>query len=73
VVMSRNQEVVSRVHVYNGEIVEMRPVELDVAKEPFLRKVKKGGRKLSVKDMVQLVTQLDCVPLAISQATAYID
>jgi len=73
VVTSRNQEVVSRIQVHKEDILEVRPMEVDVAKELLLKKVKKGGGKSGADDIVHLVTQLDCMPLAISQAAAYID
>jgi hypothetical protein len=72
VLAGANQEVVSRIQVHKEDILEVRPMEVDLAKELLLKKVKKGGGK-SGADIVHLVTQLDCMPLAISQAAAYID
>jgi hypothetical protein len=73
VVTSRNQEVVSRIQVHKEDVLDVRPMEVDVAKELLLKKVKKEGGKSSAEDVVQLVRHLDCMPLAISQAAAYID
>ena len=56
VVTSRNQEVVSRLQVHHEDVLEVRPMEVDVAKELFLKKLKKeGGGKSSVEAVVQLV------------------
>ncbi|KIW14329.1 hypothetical protein PV08_07111 [Exophiala spinifera] len=75
VVTSRNQEVVSRLQVYHEDVLEVRPMAVDVATELFLKKLKKGdgGGKSSVEAVEQLVRHLDCMPLAISQAATYID
>jgi len=72
VITSRNQEVVSRLQVHHEDVLEVRPMEVDVARELFFKKLKKGGGggggggKGSAEAVEQLVRQLDCIPLAIS-------
>jgi hypothetical protein len=47
-------------------------MEINVAKDLFLKKLKKAGRESSGDDMERLVKHLDCMPLTITQAAAYI-
>lgn len=50
--------------MYNEDVLEGRPMEVDVAKYLLRENVNKGGGKSSVQDVVQLDRQLDCMPLA---------
>ena len=52
--------------MHNEDVLEVRPIEVEVAKDLLLKKLKKGGGKSSATDVVQLVRQLDYIPLAIS-------
>jgi hypothetical protein len=72
VVTSRSQEVVRRLQVYDEDILDIGPMEVDSAKELLFKKLKKR-RRPSVDESEGFVLLLDCMPLAISQAAAYID
>jgi hypothetical protein len=72
VITSRSQEVVERLQVFSEDILDVEPMEINVAKNLFLKKLKKAGRETSANDMERLVKHLDCMPLTITQAAAYI-
>jgi hypothetical protein len=72
-ITSRSREVVERLQVFSEDVLNLEPMEVDVAKSLFSKKLKKGGRETSPDDLVRLVKYLDCMPLAITQAAAYIE
>jgi hypothetical protein len=65
--------VVERLQVFDEDILGVEPMEVDVAKSLLLKKLKKSGREASHDNIVRLVKYLDCMPLAITQAAAYIE
>jgi hypothetical protein len=73
VITSRSREVVERSQVFSEDILDVEPMEINVAKDLFLKKLKKAGRETSANDIERLVKHLDCMPLAITQAAAYIE
>jgi hypothetical protein len=73
VITSRSQEVVRRLQVFSEDILDVEPMEINVAIDLFLTKVKKAGRGTSADELEHLVKHLDCMPLAIAQAAAYIE
>lgn len=48
-------------------------MEVNVGKDLFLRKLKKAQREAGPNDVKRLVKYLDCMPLAVTQAAAYIE
>jgi hypothetical protein len=73
VITSRSREVVERSQVFSEDILDVEPMEINVAKDLFLKKLKKVGRETSANEMERLVKHLDYMPLAITQAAAYIE
>jgi hypothetical protein len=73
VITSRSREVMERSQVFSEDILDVEPMEINVAKDLFLKKLKKAGRETSADDMERLIEHLDCMPLAITQAAAYIE
>ena len=73
VVTSRSREVVERLQVFSEDVLDVDPMEVNVARDLFLKKLKKAGQETSANDMERLVNHLDCMPLAITQAAAYIE
>jgi hypothetical protein len=59
--------------VFGEDILDVEPMEVDVARTLFLKKLRKAGQETSPDDVVRLVKYLDCMPLAITQAAAYIE
>lgn len=56
-VSSCNQEVVSGIQVHDEDVMEVQPMEVDVAKDLFLKKLRKRGRA-NTDDVVRLMTLL---------------
>jgi hypothetical protein len=73
VITSHSREVVERLQVFSDEILDVEPTEVDMAKTLLLKKPKKAGQDVNSDDMVRLVKHLDCMPLAVTQAAAYIE
>jgi tetratricopeptide (TPR) repeat protein len=73
VITSRSREVVERLQVFSEDVLDVEPMEINVATDLFLKKLKKTGRETITIDMERLVKHLDCMPLAITQAAAYIE
>ena len=73
VVTSRSREVVERLQVFSEDILKVEPMEMNVAQDLLLKKLKRAGGETSTNDMERLVQHLDCMPLAITQAAAYIE
>ena len=59
--------------MFGEDILDVEPMEVDVVKTLLLKKLKKAGRGASPDDMVRLVKHLVCMPLAVTQAAAYIE
>jgi tetratricopeptide (TPR) repeat protein len=73
VITSHSREVVERLQVYSDDMLDVKPMEIEVARALALKKLKKGGRGAEARDIDRLVKYLDCMPLAITQAAAYIE
>ena len=73
VITSRSREVVKKLQVFDEDIVDVEPMEVDVAETLLRKKLKKAGRETSPSDMERLVKYSDCMPLAVTQAAAYIE
>ena len=73
VITSRSREVVSRLQVFYEDVLDVKPMEVDVAVTLLLKKLKKAGPQASPDEMARLVKHLDCLPLAVTQAAAYIE
>ena len=58
--------------MYSEDILDVGPMEAEVAKSLLSKKLKKAG-DISSDDMLRLVMYLDCMPLAVTQAAAYIE
>lgn len=55
VVTSRSREVVERLQVFSEDILDVEPMEVNVARTLFLKKLRKAGRGSSPDDIVRLV------------------
>lgn len=62
VITSRNREVVERLQVFPDDILDVDPMEADMAQRLLLVKLKKGGRDAGPQDIERLVKCLDCMP-----------
>ena len=73
VVTSRNREVLEGLDICDEDMLEVGPMEVDVAQALLRRKLKRAERESVSEDGMKLVLELDCIPLAIAQAAAYIN
>ena len=73
VVTSRNREVLEGLDIGDEDMLDVGPMEVDVAQALLSRKLKRAERENVSEDGVKLVQELDCIPLAIAQAAAYIN
>ena len=73
VVTSRNREVLERLDIGDEDMLDVGPMEVDVAQALLRRKLKRTERESVSEDGMKLVQELDCIPLAIAQAAAYIN
>ena len=73
VITSRSREVVEGLVEYRDDILEVKPMEVEVEAVLLMKKLKKPPQDAIPEEIVYLVRQLDCMPLAITQAAAYID
>jgi len=72
VITSRSREVVEGLIEYPDDILDVTSMAVEEAITLLTRKLKRQERGTSRDDLVRLVHQLDCMPLAITQAAAYI-
>ena len=73
VVTSRNREVLEGLDIGDEDILDVGPMEVDVAQALLRRKLKRAERESVSEDGMKLVQELDCIPLAIAHAAAYIN
>ena len=73
VVTSRNREVLEGLDIGDEDMLDVGPMEVDVAQALLSRKLKRAERESVSEDGMKLVQELDCIPLAIAQAAAYIN
>ena len=73
VVTSRNREVLEGLDIGDEDVLEVGPMEVDVAQALLRRKLKRAERESVSEEGMKLVQELDCIPLAIAQAAAYIN
>jgi tetratricopeptide (TPR) repeat protein len=72
-ITSRSREVAEGLIEYTEDILELRPMDEETAVNLFRKKLKSHQGGMAKNDSVDLVQQLDCMPLAITQAAAYIN
>lgn len=72
-ITSRNREVIEGLIEYGEDILDLEPMATGDATTLLITKLKKQERTLSRDNLVLLVQQLECMPLAITQAAAYIN
>ena len=73
VATSRNREVLEGLDIGEEDVLDVGPMELDVAQALLRRKLKRAEGESVSEDGMKLVQELDCIPLAIAQAAAYIN
>ena len=73
VVTSRNREVLEGLDIGDESVLDVGPIEVTVAYTLLTRKLKRAERATVSEDGIKLVRELDCIPLAIAQAAAYIN
>ncbi|KAJ9616992.1 hypothetical protein H2200_000713 [Cladophialophora chaetospira] len=71
-ITSRSREVTAGLIEYDEDILDVGPMDEETAVVLLRAKLKKDDRSI-VHDLVELVRQLEYMPLAISQAAAYIN
>ncbi|KAL6240402.1 hypothetical protein RBB50_012684 [Rhinocladiella similis] len=73
IITSRSQQVVEGLIEYELNILEVRPMDRDTAVTLLRKKLKGHGADTAQSSFDDLVQQLDYMPLAITQAAAYIN
>lgn len=73
VITTRNREVAERLIDYPEDILDLGPMEVDEAVVLLTKKLMKTEGDRLRDDLVDLARQLDCMPLAMSQAAAYVN
>ncbi|KIX06114.1 uncharacterized protein Z518_04088 [Rhinocladiella mackenziei CBS 650.93] len=73
VITSRTREVVEGLIEYAEDIFDVGPMDAEAAVTLLRKKLKKYSGGIAQDDSVHLVRQLDYIPLAITQAAAYIN
>ena len=73
VVTSRNREVLEGLDICDEDRLDVGPMEVHVAQALLRRKLKRAERESVSEDGMKLVQELDCIPLAIAEAAAYIN
>ncbi|KAK5099533.1 hypothetical protein LTR70_002434 [Exophiala xenobiotica] len=73
VITSRSREVVEGLIEYTEDILDVEPMTTEEAITLLTKKLKRQERGFPRDDLVRLVQQLDRMPLAITQAAAYIN
>ena len=73
IITSRSREVLEGLVEDHNNILEVKPMEGEVAGVLLMKKLKKSPQNAIPEDVFRLVQQLDCMPLAITQAAAYIN
>ncbi|KAK5412625.1 hypothetical protein LTR06_005595 [Exophiala xenobiotica] len=72
VLTTRNRKVAEGL-IDCANILDLGPMDIDEAVDLLLKKLKKLEGGCAPNDLVDLARQLDCIPLALSQAAAYVN
>jgi hypothetical protein len=73
IITSCSREVVEGLIKYRDDVLEVKPMDVEVAAVLLMKKLKKPLQDAILEESVRLVQQLDCMPLAITQTAAYIN
>ncbi|KAI1608989.1 hypothetical protein EDD36DRAFT_446781 [Exophiala viscosa] len=73
VITTRNRKVAEGLIEYAEDILDLGPMDVDVAVVFLTKKLKKLEGMCSRDDLTDLARQVDCMPLAMSQAAAYLN
>ncbi len=73
VITSRSRVVVEGLVESSEDIFDVGPMEAELAETLLVKKLKKSERGAVLDDVVRLIRHLYCMPLAITQAAAYIN
>ncbi|KAK5321235.1 hypothetical protein LTR93_006478 [Exophiala xenobiotica] len=73
VLTTRNRKVAEGLIEYAEDILDLGPMNIDEAVELLSKGLKKLEGGCTRDDLVDLARQLDCMPLAMSQAAAYVN
>jgi tetratricopeptide (TPR) repeat protein len=73
VITTRNRKVAEGLIEHAEDILDVRPMETEEAVALLMKRLKKQESDLVRDDLVDLARELDCMPLAISQAAAYVN
>ncbi|KAK5553028.1 hypothetical protein LTR46_009104 [Exophiala xenobiotica] len=73
VLTTRNRKVAEGLIEYAEDILDLGPMNIDEAVGLLSKRLKKLGGGCTRDDLVDLARQLDCMPLAVSHAAAYLN
>ncbi|KAF7509984.1 hypothetical protein GJ744_007298 [Endocarpon pusillum] len=73
VITSRSREVAEGLIEYTEDILDVRPMDEETAVALLKKKLKRHEEAIAQNDLIDLVQQLDYMPLAITQAAAYVN